>query len=200
MSIQLVLATGNMKKLNELQEIIRDLDINILTLHDFPDLPPIDEDGATFEANAIKKAVETARATGYFALADDSGLEVDALNGRPGVYSARFAGEPSDDARNNAKLLALLGGVPEEQRTARFRCVIAVAAPDGRFKTAEGTCEGRIAFKPAGSGGFGYDPLFVPNGYEQTFAELPATIKNQISHRGQALHRIRPVLESLPEL
>ncbi|MGE5373280.1 MAG: RdgB/HAM1 family non-canonical purine NTP pyrophosphatase [Solirubrobacterales bacterium] len=170
---------------------------SIATLDEYPEMPDVEEDGDTFLANAIKKAEAAAAYTGEIAMADDSGLEVDALNGQPGVYSARFAGEPSDDAKNNAKLLALLTNVPAEKRTGRFRCVIAVAEPDGRVETADGTCEGRIAFVEAGNGGFGYDPLFIPDGFERSFGELTPETKHRISHRGKALAAVRPILDRM---
>lgn len=143
------------------------------------------EDGESFEANAIKKAATLARFSGLWTLADDSGLEVDALDKAPGVYSARFAGEPTDDAANNRKVLALMEGVVTRQ--ARFRCAIALSDPLGVARTVSGTCEGRLLVAPQGVGGFGYDPLFVPDGYTCTFAELPGDVKNRISHRACAL-------------
>lgn len=200
MTLQLILATRNQKKKRELQEIIADLDLEVLSLDEFPDIPEVVEDGETFAENARKKALIVAEHSGQLALADDSGLEVDAINGQPGVFSARFAGEPCDDERNNRKLLQLLRNVPDEKRTARFRCVVAVAAPDGRVATAEGACEGIIGHEPAGKGGFGYDPLFFPNGFNKTFAELTADVKHSISHRGRALAQARGILSRLPDL
>jgi len=199
MMSRLVVASRNEKKKREILQIIEGSSLEILTLNDFPDAPETVEDGVTFRENAIKKAREIADFTGYVTLADDSGLEVDVLGGQPGVYSARFAGEPSDDERNNQKLLDMLQGIPAQERSARFRCVIAIAFPDGRVETAEGTCEGRIAFLPRGEGGFGYDPLFIPHGYDLTFGELPPEIKHRISHRGQALEQARPILSQLAE-
>jgi XTP/dITP diphosphohydrolase len=145
------------------------------------------EDGDTFEANAVKKAVEIARATGCWALADDSGLEVDALGGAPGVYSARYAGEPCSNEANNEKLLRELAG--RENRAARFRCVIALSDPEGNARTVDGDCRGSIAHRERGTGGFGYDPLFVPDGYNETYAELSPEVKHSISHRGRALRK-----------
>ena len=185
--MQLVLATRNAGKVRELTALLAPLGFTIRSLADYPQLPEVIEDGATFQENAVKKARAVAEATGCLALADDSGLEVDYLGGAPGVFSARFAGAGHDDRANNEKLLRLLQGVPEEKRTARFRCVVAVAIPDGRVFTAEGVCEGLIATSPRGRGGFGYDPLFYVPGYAKTFAELDPFIKNQISHRGRAL-------------
>nr|MBU4514097.1 non-canonical purine NTP pyrophosphatase [Bacillota bacterium] len=138
-----------------------------------------------------------ARLTGEITLADDSGLEVDALNGEPGVHSARFAGEPKNDEANNTKLIALLEDVPPVYRTARFRCVIALVTPDGDVHTAEGACEGLIILKPRGDNGFGYDPLFFVPEYDQTFAELPLDIKNQISHRGRALAKVKDLVRQV---
>ena len=183
---RLLVATRNPKKLREIQEILGASGMTLLSVADVAgDLPEVVEDGDTFEANAIKKAVTLARASGLLTLADDSGLEVDALGGAPGVYSARYAGEPSCDTANNRKLLGALEGASD--RRARFRCVIALAVPDGRAATVDGRCEGRIADAPRGEGGFGYDPLFIPDGHARTFAELGSDVKHRISHRGAAL-------------
>lgn len=159
-------------------------DVEVLDLRAFPTvaLPP--EDGATYAENAAAKAVAVARATGIVALADDSGLEVDALGGAPGLRSARFA---PTDAERVGKLLAALGDVPPGQRTARFRCVVALASPTGDIVTAEGTCEGRILDAPRGAGGFGYDPVFQPDGFAESFAEFPPRTKDAISHRARAV-------------
>lgn len=185
--MELVLASGNRGKIAELKKLLAPLQITVKSLADYPDMPETVEDGETFQANAIKKAREAAAYTGIMALADDSGLEVDYLKGLPGVHSARFAGEPKDDAANNRKLLALLQGVPWEQRTARFRCVVALCTPQGEVYTSEGTCEGYILEQLKGQGGFGYDPLFYVPELNQTFAEIDLEIKNKISHRGKAL-------------
>ena len=158
-------------------------------MKDFPDLPEVIEDGATFEDNAIKKAVTIARLTEMWTIADDTGLEVDALGGEPGVYSARYAGEPVSYEANNAKLLSALVGTKD--RTARFRCVIALSSPSGDARTVEGRCEGSIIDALRGDGGFGYDPLFEPVGYGQTFAEMDIDEKNRISHRAVALQKAR---------
>lgn len=189
---KLLIATRNRKKLQEIQEILAHPGLTLVDVDEVGDLPDVEEDGVTFEANAMKKARVLAHASGMLTLADDSGLEVDALNGAPGVYSARYAGEPSNDAANNAKLMAALEGV--ENRRARFRCVIALATPDGVCSTVDGCCEGRIATRPGGAGGFGYDPLFIPDGYTQSFGELGAEIKHRISHRGAALRAARVLL------
>lgn len=197
MKKQLVIASRNQKKKNELQQVLGDLDFELLSLDDLPPLPEVEEDGSTFAENAIKKAVTVARQTGMLTLADDSGLVVDALQGEPGVYSARYAGPEANDEKNNQKLLQALLAIPEKNRTARFVCVIALALPDGRLETVEGTCDGRIDRYPRGSVGFGYDPLFVPDGYEESFAQLSPLIKNSISHRGKALALIKPFLQRI---
>lgn len=211
----LIIATRNAHKVQEISQILGG-DFRYLTLNEFPNAPAVVEDADTFEGNARKKSVELARwlaghrellaacgeTSAFNVLADDSGLEVDALNGAPGVRSARFAGQGdggnSPDGANNAKLLSELKSVPAEQRTARFRCVLALTrvAPNASVQTliAEGACEGRIAFAPSGKGGFGYDPLFIPDGFSQSFAELGADIKNRLSHRAKALAALRAKL------
>ena len=213
----LLIATRNDHKVGEIRAILGD-SFRYLTLKDFPDAPPVIEDADTFAGNATKKAVELARWLGEmrseecevrngFVLADDSGLEVDALGGKPGVHSARFAsldsGKPgnSTDAENNAKLLRLLHDVPENKRTARFRCVIALTPINIQPSTFnpqhfDGTCEGRIDCSPSGNGGFGYDPLFIPSGYEVSFAELGEDVKNTLSHRAKALEQLQNFLQA----
>ncbi|MEA1962102.1 MAG: XTP/dITP diphosphatase [Bacillota bacterium] len=197
MKQQLLIATRNKHKKKEIQEIIDGLNIELLGLDDVDELPEIIEDGQTFEENAIKKASVTAKLTGITTLADDSGLVVDVLSGQPGIYSARFAGLNADDEKNNQKLLGMMDQVDQDQRTARFVCVVALATPEGKTQTVEGRCEGKIATNPHGADGFGYDPLFIPEGFEQSFAQLGADAKNLISHRGIALAAIRPILEAL---
>jgi XTP/dITP diphosphohydrolase len=187
--MKLVVATRNRHKLTEIRAILDVPGLELLSLLDFPSVPEVVEDGETFEANARKKAVEVAEATGLWAMADDSGLEVDALGGAPGVYSARYAGEPVSYPANNAKLLKNLRGVAN--RRARFRCVLALAAPAGEVRTVSGACEGKISDGNRGTNGFGYDPLFVPDGHDLTFAEMPDADKNRISHRARALARAR---------
>lgn len=183
--MKLVIATQNPKKLKELKTLLNLPGVELICALDLPDAPEILEDGVDFHENAIKKAATLARLTKCWALGDDSGLEVDALNGAPGVHSARYAGEPVKYSANNKKLLhALLG---ESNRKARFRCVIALASPDGEARCVEGTCEGVITEALRGRKGFGYDPLFQPTGYSQTFAEMDSAEKNLISHRGKAL-------------
>ena len=186
---RILVATRNSNKLAEIRAILASPCLVFLDPDAVGDLPEVDEDGDTFEANAIKKAVTLAQASGMLTLADDSGLEVDVLGGEPGVYSARYAGEPCDDAANNLKLLAALQG--ETNRRGRFRCAIALATPDGASQTVDGCCEGHIAEAPQGTGGFGYDPLFVPEGFMQSFGELDIAVKHCISHRAAALRAAR---------
>ncbi len=218
----LLIATRNAHKVGEIRAILGNR-FQCLTLDDFPDAPAVIEDADTFAGNATKKAVELAKWLNIqhstfnaqhprpdFVLADDSGLEVDALDGAPGVHSARFAAldktENAKDADNNAKLLCLLKDVPPDKCTARFRCVIAlVPVPGGKVESAspvcfadefetrifDGACEGRIQFSASGRGGFGYDPLFVPDGFTQSFAELGEDVKNKLSHRAQALAKLK---------
>ncbi len=196
MNPKLLLATHNPKKKWELQQLLHDQKIKILTLDDMEGIGDIVEDGLSFAENAIKKARETAALSGYTCLADDSGLAVDALEGKPGVFSARFAGEDADDQKNNEKLLDMMRNIEEGRRTARFICVIALSSPAGDdIQTVSGVCEGRIAKKPSGTGGFGYDSLFIPQGYEESFGELSPQIKNSISHRGRALKKCLPLLQ-----
>jgi len=188
----LVMATRNPGKVRELRDLLDDLGVTLLSLADFPELPEIVEAGATFAENAAAKALEVARGTGRPALADDSGLVVDALGGRPGVFSARYAQDvtaprPPTDADNWQKLLQEMRDVPWEARGARFVCEIALARPDGRLFRVQGECAGRIAFAPRGNQGFGYDPVFWVPEYNATMAELGPAVKNRISHRARAL-------------
>jgi len=185
--MKLVIATRNAHKLEEIRAIFDFKHLEVLSSFDFPDIPDVIEDGDTLEANAIKKAVEIAKATNCWAMADDSGLEVDALDGEPGVYSARYAGEHCSYSDNNEKLLRELTGKPD--RSARFRTVIALSDPEGKVKTVAGECPGVIIEELRGTNGFGYDPLFVPEGYAETFAELDSDVKNRISHRARALQK-----------
>ena len=194
---KIVLATQNQGKVKELKKLLEQTSVQLLSLTDFPHIPEVVEDGLTFRENAIKKAQQISRATGLIAIADDSGLEVDFLGGKPGVHSARYAGPQRCDADNNHKLLNQLANVPQDQRTARFCCVIAVAAPSGVVETADGICPGVIAFAPQGTGGFGYDPLFYVPEYNCTFAELSLEIKNKISHRGKALAQAKGILKAM---
>lgn len=194
--IEIVVATRNWGKLKEIQEMLAGLPFKFLTLRDFPSAPEVAEDGETFLDNAVKKAVAIARATGKFALADDSGLEVAALAGAPGVYSARYSGPNATDETNNQKLLLELERVPGASRAARFVCVIVLAAPEGKIITAFGECAGEIAAAPRGSLGFGYDPLFYYPPLRATFSELTQSKKLAVSHRGQALRDLRQKLRA----
>lgn len=186
MIAEIVLATRNRHKAEELAALLGDLDIRIRTLADFPDAPEVEEDGLTCEANAIKKAVEISRATGLTAVADDTGLEVDALGGRPGVYAARYAGKHATYEDNCRKLVEELDGVPRERRTARFITVAAVAVPGEPAQVTQGVLSGYIAEKASGSKGFGYDPVFYVPELKATLAEISAEQKNRISHRAKA--------------
>lgn len=195
--LRLVLASRNKGKLRELEQLLEGLGFEIVLLDAYEGLPDIPETGSTFRENAVIKAAKAAELTGTLCLADDSGLEVDFLDGAPGVYSSRFAGEAKDDWANNQKLLELLDGVPEPLRTARFKSVVAVANPEGRVETVEGVCEGVIGTEPRGSNGFGYDPLFVVKGQGgKTMAELEPEVKNRISHRAMALRKAAALLET----
>jgi XTP/dITP diphosphohydrolase len=187
---QVVLATRNQGKVREFERLFAPLGWEIHSLASYPDVPEVIEDGETFAANAIKKAVTIAEALGMAAVADDSGLEVDALDGRPGVYSARYAGEKASDEENWRKLLLELKDVPLEKRTARFRCVLAYVEPGGEPILASGTCEGVILSEPAGTNGFGYDPVFFLPGRMCTMAQLDPAEKNRISHRAQAMQSL----------
>jgi XTP/dITP diphosphohydrolase len=193
----LLIATRNPGKFAEIEAVLGDLPLKLSSLLDYPDVPDIEEDQATFLDNAIKKAAHYAALSGLMTLADDSGLEVDCLGGAPGIYSARFAGEHKDDRANNRKLVSLLRRVPLPERSARFRCAIALADPGGILATASGSVEGLIIDEPRGRRGFGYDPHFLLPGLNLTTAELNPAHKNRISHRGQALRRIRSDLARL---
>lgn len=195
--MKIVLATRNENKLREVKQFLEPNGIEVVSLNEFPDFPEIEENGETFKDNATKKATEACMFTGLTALADDSGLEVDSLNDLPGIYSARFAGEHKSDEDNNNKLLELLEGLPEYQRKARFRCVMAVATTECFVYTAEGVCEGFIAEEPRGEGGFGYDPIFYLPEQEKTFAELDLETKNKISHRARALIGVLDIFSEL---
>jgi len=185
----LVLATTNKNKIREFREILKDFDIEIRSLSDFGPIPEVIEDGETFDDNAYKKAHHTARVLGLPAIADDSGLEVEALGGAPGVYSARYAGENATDEENCDKLLEEMKG--KKNRKANFTCVISIAVPSGPALTYEGKCDGLITEKRFGANGFGYDPVFFHEKFGKTFAELSAQEKNSVSHRGQALAEIK---------
>lgn len=189
--MDIVLATRNKKKVEEIKRMLGGMDIFIRTLDDFPPCPEVEEDEDTFEGNALKKAIATAKCTNSIAVADDSGLEVYALNGAPGVKSARYAGRSADDAANVEKLLNEMKNIPDEKRGARFVCCIAIAYPNGKTKIFFGFAEGRIGIKPCGGMGFGYDPVFYPSGYNVTFAEMRPWEKDALSHRGNALEKFK---------
>lgn len=193
----LLVATSNSGKLREVRAVLEEFSVRVAALDDFPTWPAPIEDADTFEGNAKLKALHYAKLSGVLTLADDSGLEVDALNLAPGVRSARYAGPECDDAANNAKLLKALADVSPEQRTARFRCVLALAKPAGVRATAAGTLEGMIIDEARGDNGFGYDPHFFVPAEGLTTAQMAPLQKNRISHRGQALAAIRPALERL---
>jgi XTP/dITP diphosphohydrolase len=194
----LVVGTRNVKKREELLEILTDPGIELRDLTSYPSAPEVEEDGATFEENARKKAVVLAKALGEWVLGEDSGLVVPALQGRPGVYSARYAGKQGDDEANNQRLLAELAPLPAEARLAYYVCTAVLADPTGEVRAVvEGRCHGRIIAERRGTGGFGYDPLFLIPEYHRTFGELSATVKHALSHRGRALAQLRPVLRRL---
>lgn len=193
--MELIVATRNHGKLKEIAALLSPLQIIVRGVAEFPDFPEVVEDGLTFAENATKKASTIARLSGRLTLADDSGLEVAALGGAPGIHSARYAGEDADDVANNRKLLAALATQPPEQRAAAFVCVMALCAPDGSCRTFAGRLEGSIINEPRGMEGFGYDPLFVVAGEQRTLAEIPLAEKNRISHRAQALVQVVAVLQ-----
>jgi XTP/dITP diphosphohydrolase len=187
--LELVLATRNKKKVEEMERLLEGMPVRLYSLDDFPECPEVIEDEETFRGNAIKKAIAVSTFTGKAAVSDDSGLEVYALNGAPGVYSARYAGEDADDRRNLEKLLLEMKGVKD--RRARFACFIALAFPDGKVEVFDGYVEGTIGERPRGEKGFGYDPLFYPEGHDRTFAEMEPEEKDNLSHRGKALKKLR---------
>ena len=195
---KLVLSTGNKHKVDEIKKILKDLDIEVLSKNDV-DIEEFDviEDGETLEENSIKKAKALADKIDYMVIADDSGLFVDALNGEPGVYSSRYAGEDGNDKKNNEKLLENLKD--KDDRHAAFKTIIALITEDKTLYTVEGICKGVLGDEPKGENGFGYDPLFIPEGYELTFSQLGEEVKNKISHRAAALHELKEILKSLLE-
>jgi len=187
---EIIIATKNAGKVKEFQKLFSEKAITIKSLLDFKNCPDIEENGETFVENAVIKAKAIAHYFNKVAIADDSGLAIDALDGKPGVYSARYAGEQKNDQDNMEKVLRELEGVPFAERTARFHCALAVAFPDGRTKVVEGTCEGYISEEPKGTHGFGYDPIFYVPDKEKTMAELSGEEKNEISHRANALKKL----------
>jgi len=199
MRLQLIVATKNAKKLGEIKVILKDLKLDIVSLSDFPKAPRIVENGATFKDNAVKKAVASARFYGKMSMGEDSGLCVNALDGAPGVRSARFSGKDKSDEKNNRKLIRLLQGMPKSKRRAHYACAVALADTDGLIGVVEGRCSGYIAQEPAGHAGFGYDPLFIVPGYNKTFAQLGTGIKHRMSHRFKALNKFRLILEKYIE-
>ena len=201
--IELLVATTNRGKFAEVRTFLAKLPLKILSLQDLATPPTVIEDGVTFETNALKKARTLAEFSGLLTLADDSGLEVDALGGAPGIFSARYAGEEGDDARNNQKLLRELENVPEEQRTARFVCALALCAPRAHGMsdwTVRESCTGRIARTLSGANGFGYDPLFFYLPFNKTFGEIEGDIKATVSHRGKALAKLAEAMPALVDL
>lgn len=196
---ELLVATKNQKKLEEIKEILKGFNLKILSLADYPRAPRIIENGRTFKENAVKKAVKIARFTKKLTLGEDSGLCVDSLDGKPGVYSARFSGKDKNDEKNNAKLLGLLDGLPINKRRAYYVCAIALADKNNLIGVVEGKCFGYIGFEPKGKSGFGYDPVFVIPKYKRTFAQLGPKIKHKISHRFRALKKARKIIQKYIE-
>jgi len=189
--LEVVLATRNRNKVREISAFLKKAKITPLFIRD---LPEVREDGKDLEDNAVKKALSAANYSGKISLADDSGLEVGVLDGNPGVFSARFAGKGCTYGDNNRKLLKLLENVPESRRKAKFRCVIAIAGPDGRIRIVEGVCMGKISLVAMGKSGFGYDPVFIPDGYRKTFGQMNFKAKNRLSHRFKAIKKAIKVL------
>ena len=201
--IELLVATTNCGKLAEVGSYLEHLPLRILTLQHLGEFPKVIEDGCTFEANALKKATTLASFSGLLTLADDSGLEVEALNGAPGIYSARYCGEAGNDQKNNEKLLAELKGLPQERRAARFVCALALCAPKSLevpLWTVRESCQGTIAFSPSGQNGFGYDPLFFYPPLGRTFGEIDRATKATVSHRGKALKKLARIFPSIADL
>ena len=191
---ELVVATKNEKKLQEIKYIFRDLNIQITSLKDFPGCPRVVENGNSFNENAIKKALTIAKFTKRLTLGEDSGLEVEALGGKPGIYSSRFAGPRKSDSKNNLKLLHLLGSLPFSRRKAHYYCSVALADKDRLLGVVQGSCSGMIGFEPKGNSGFGYDPLFMIPKFKKTFAQLGPQIKHKMSHRYRALSKAKKII------
>ncbi len=195
--LEIIVATKNKGKVREIRKILKGLRLKLSSLNDYSDVPKIEEDGKSFTENALKKARFYSEYFGKLAVADDSGLEVDALKGLPGVYSARYAGEGAPDQENNQKLLREMEGVPISKRGARFKCTLAIVSPDGRQGIAEGSCRGRIGIREVGKKGFGYDPLFILPQYGKTMAQFTLEEKNRVSHRGKALRKLKKAIKIL---
>jgi len=195
---ELIVASRNKGKVGEIKELLAGLVFKVTSLEDYPHVPEIIEDGKTYRANALKKARETALATGKMAMSDDSGIEVKALGNAPGIYSARFAGEGASEKARNQKLFKMLKNVPMSKRQARYRCVIALVDAKGKeLGVVEGTCSGYVTTKEQGQNGFGFDPLFLLKRYNKTFGQLPASLKAKISHRARALKKFRLLLSKV---
>jgi len=194
--LEIVLATRNRDKIKEIKKLLNSINARLVSLEDFPGCPEVAEDGETLEENAKKKALVVSQYTKKLSLAEDTGLEVEALGGAPGIHSARFAGDNATYGDNNRKLLKLMEKLPIEKRKAKFRCAAVLAKPDGGVVTCEGVCEGMIAFEMKGESGFGYDPVFLVLSYGKTFAELGEKIKNRISHRAQAFAKIKKIIDN----
>ncbi len=197
--MELLVATKNLKKLKEIKEILLPFNLNITSLADYPQAPRIIENGKTFRENAVKKAFKIARFTQKLTLGEDSGLCVDALGGRPGIYSSRFSGKNKSDRQNNLKVLRLLGDLALSKRKARYVCAVALADKNGLVGVVEGRCAGWIGLQPKGASGFGYDPLFVIPKYNKTFAQLGEKIKHRLSHRYHALKKAGKIIQKYIE-
>ena len=195
--MDIVIASNNQGKIKEIKDFYKKLKINFFSLKDFPALQKIKEGSGTYEKNAIQKAIKVSEFTRMISLADDSGIEIDALGGKPGIVSARFAGKGISDRERNLKILKLLENIPESSRKAKFVCIIAIVKPDRSSYIVKGICKGMIAKKPRGKSGFGYDPIFIFPRYNKTFAEMGIDLKNRISHRGKALRKAEKILERI---
>lgn len=194
----IVLSSRNKKKAREVSEILAPAGFVVVPVTEFPDIPEVEEDGTTFAENAAKKASEVAIRLNRWVVGEDSGLQVDALNGAPGIYSARYSGEGATDESNNRKLIADLAGIPDEKRGAGYICSVALSDPSGTIRIAcEGTCRGRILTEAYGEGGFGYDPFFLIPEYHLTFGQLSSTVKHRLSHRARAFAKFLPLLKNL---
>jgi len=194
----IVLASRNRKKTKEISEILAAVGFSVIPVTDFPDVPDVDEDGLSFAENAAKKASQVARQLNQWVIGEDSGLMVDALNGAPGIYSARYSGAGATDEKNNAKLLMELTGIPDDKRGAGYICSVALSNPDGEIRIAcEDTCRGRILHEANGAGGFGYDPYFLIPEYHLTFGQLSSVVKHRLSHRARAFAKFIPLLQDI---